>query len=70
MRNVPDRREAMIAQTSAWLTWALDNDVPVPRIPRRRVSEGGFTQLLQLPEARAAVQWWWYRTFTFLDHLG
>jgi hypothetical protein len=70
MRNVPDRREAMIAQTSAWLTWALENDVEVPRIPRRRVDEGGFGELLRLPQARAAVSWWWYRTFAYLDQLG
>ena len=70
MRNVPDRREMMIAQTSAWLTWAMDNDVRVPRIPRHRVDRGGFRELLRLPHARAAVNWWWYRTFQYLDQIG
>lgn len=61
----PDaRRRRMIAETSAWLTWALNNDVDgaLPRIPRRRVDLGGFADLLNNPGARAAVNHWWMRT--------
>lgn len=67
MRNVRDRRSEMIAQTSAWLTWALSNDVAVPRIPRRSVAAGGFSDLLRLPEARAAVHHWWAMTLDRMD---
>lgn len=69
MRNNLDRRELMIEQTSAWLTWALKEDIPVPRIPRRRVSEGGFSELLRLPGARAAVNHWWIKTFDWLERV-
>lgn len=69
MRNSYDRREYMIAETSTWLTWMLDNDIPVPRIPRRRVSDGGFTELLNLPGARMAMNVWWIRTLDWMDRL-
>lgn len=49
----------MIAETSAFLTWALRTGVEVPRIPRRRVDEGGFKQLLALPGARERIGHWW-----------
>jgi hypothetical protein len=49
----------MIAETGAFLTWALRERPDLPRIPRRRVEEGGFTTLLRMPGARAAVGRWW-----------
>lgn len=54
----------MIAETSAFLTWALARQregQAFPRIPRRRVDQGGFTSLLRQPGARAAVAHWWSR---------
>lgn len=62
-----DRRQQMIDETGAWLTWALRTDVQVPRIPRQRVDQGGYTPLLKTPGARAAVEHWWYRA---LDTVG
>ena len=59
-----DPRAAMIAQTGAFLTWAMAQDRGLPRIPRRRVDEGGFTELLQRPGARAAADRWWERTLS------
>lgn len=64
-----DRRQAMIDEHSAWLTWAQDNKIPV-KIPRRRVDEGGYSELLNLPGARAAVTHWWYRTLGAIARLG
>jgi hypothetical protein len=69
MRTVLDRRERMIAETSAFLTWALSSGVDVPRIPRRRVEEGGFARLLHLPGARTAMNYWWWRTLQAVDRL-
>ena len=57
--------ESMIAETEAFLNWALDpQGAALPRIPRRRVDQGGFTQLLRRPGARAAVIHWWQRVLT------
>jgi len=69
MRNVPDRRGQMIAETSAWLTWALANEQAVPRIPSRSVAAGGFAELLRLPEARAATRHWWSMTLDWLEQV-
>lgn len=52
----------MIAETSAFLSWALREGRDLPRIPRRRVSDGGFAMLLRMPGGRAAVAGWWNRT--------
>ncbi len=62
-----DVRGEMIRETSAFLSWALAQGSDMPRIPHRRVSEGGFSALLRLPGARAAVAGFWERT---LDRLG
>jgi len=70
MRNLPDRRERMIAETSAFLTWALANDVQLPRIPRRRVSIGGFSVYADAPGAREAMHHWWGRTLSLVERLG
>jgi hypothetical protein len=70
MRNAYDRRERMIHETSAFLTWALTSGVRLPRIPRRRVDDGGFAEMMRLPAARAAVNYWWSRTLDAVDRLG
>lgn len=57
----------MIAETSAWLTWALRTDANLPRIPARKVSEGGFSALLGLPTARVAFDHWWGRALDAVD---
>ena len=61
------RRRQMIAETSAFLTWALRHGKSYPRIPRRAVKEGGFRALLNRPGARAAAEHWWHRV---LDEFG
>ncbi len=59
----------MIDQTSAWLTWALDTNMPAPRIPTRRVDEGGFAVLQRLPGARVVFARWWADAINNLEHL-
>jgi len=67
---LPDRRQRMIDETSAFITWALRHPEHVPRIPTRRVDWGGFAALLARPGARCAVEHWWYRTFDTLKSIG
>lgn len=62
-----DARRKAIAETSAFLTWALAKERHLPRIPRRPVAQGGFTQLLNRPGARTVVRHWWGLT---LQRLG
>jgi hypothetical protein len=57
----------MIQQTSAFLTWALAEDRGLPRIPRRRVDQGGFAPLLRQPGVRQMVDRWWTRTLNLFD---
>ena len=52
-------RAQMIRETEAYLTWALAEERHLPRIPRRRVDQGGFTGLLAMPKARSIVNHWW-----------
>ena len=55
-------RRRAIAETNAFLTWAMQNDQPLPRIPRRRVDRGGFSQLLSRPNASGLIAYWWAKT--------
>jgi hypothetical protein len=54
-----DLRLEMIAETSALLTWALARDRGLPRIPTRRMDQGGFARLMGQRPARALVERWW-----------
>lgn len=64
-----DRSDQMIAETSAFLTWALSRNVQLPRIPTRRIDRGGFADLLKSPAARAAVYCWWSRALDAVDRI-
>lgn len=48
---------------SQWLTQAVESSRPYPRIPLRRVSEGGFSNLSQTPDGRVLCDGWWYLAF-------
>ena len=54
-----DARRRAIAETSAFLTWALSTDQQMPRIPRRRVDRGGFGELLKREGASTLISYWW-----------
>lgn len=51
----------------AWLNWALTQDRDLPRIPRRRVSEGGFSHLMSCEEGRRLALGWWEWAFDRVD---
>ena len=56
----------MIREHSAWLTRMLrgagGRKARAPRIPVRRVSEGGFARLMSTPAGRYRAERWWERT--------
>jgi len=54
-----DARAQAIAETNAFLSWALTTDRPLPRIPRRRVEQGGFAEMMRRPLAGKIVAHWW-----------
>jgi hypothetical protein len=58
----------MVAEHSAWLTWAIglgfgrrrrDGWDCLPRIPVRRVADGGFARLMSTPGGRYRAERWW-----------
>ena len=57
--RLPDARRKAIAETNAFLSWALSGERPVPRIPRRRVERGGFGDMMRRPMAVRIVAHWW-----------
>ncbi len=61
LRDLRFDRDQMIAETNAFLNWALAEGYGLPRIPRRRVDEGGFTELMRRPLARVITTHWWRR---------
>lgn len=56
-----DDRKAMIDETGAFLSWALSTDADLPRIPMRRVEDGGFEFVSHHRGARALAERWWHR---------
>ena len=64
------RRQEMIDHHSRFLTWALRNGVEFPRIPRRRVDEGGFGYLRKMQGAKEMVDRWWGRTLELVESVS
>ncbi|HYE02738.1 MAG TPA: hypothetical protein VD963_05845 [Phycisphaerales bacterium] len=52
---------------AAWLTRALRLATPLPRIPVRPVSAGGFEPILAKPEGRAWAESFWSGVFDHPD---
>ncbi len=65
----PDRRQEMIDETSAFITWALANPEKVPRLPVRSVHSGGFEGITQSPAARKLISGFWNRAISVIDAL-
>ena len=55
------RREAMIRETNAFLTWATSRDRGLPRVPARPTDRGGFAHVIRKPGARALARHIWHR---------
>jgi hypothetical protein len=63
--DLPARAEAMRRMHSAWLTKALQRGSKPPRIPTRKVADGGWSQLTATPEGEAWAREFWEET---LEH--
>jgi hypothetical protein len=44
---------------SAWLTRALASGRAYPRIPLKRVADGGFERVMRQPSGPAQAERWW-----------
>ena len=44
---------------SRWLTHAVTTRRPYPRIPTRRVADGGFDRMMRLEHGPARASKWW-----------
>ncbi|MCH7791575.1 MAG: hypothetical protein IID31_04755 [Planctomycetes bacterium] len=58
-RFIPDPAQRFRREHERWLTRALASGRPLPRIPIRAISLGGFDRLLAAPRGRHAVSRWW-----------
>ena len=62
--------QRMILQHARWLTWAMQSDLPQPRIPVRKVSDGGFAKLMSSPSGRRRAERWWDRALERVEDEG
>ncbi len=69
-RNPERRAEAMRRTHSRFLSAAVLSADQFPRIPVRRVDQGGFATLMSRPRGRAAAAAWWNRAFEKLPDSG
>ncbi|MBM4108168.1 MAG: hypothetical protein FJ255_05075 [Phycisphaerae bacterium] len=52
---------------SQWLTRALAGERGYPRIPTRRVADGGWSEFMSTPEGRRFAENWWASTLAQVD---
>lgn len=64
--EIRDLRRDMIQDTNRFLTWALQQEREMPRIPIRRVEKGGFDRLMSIPGASKLAGRWWGRTLDLI----
>ncbi len=58
-KRLEEAGELARRQHSQWLTRVLASAQPVPRIPVRRVDEGGFTPQMQRKHGPGHAETWW-----------
>lgn len=52
----------------SWLSQAMSGHLAgIPRIPVKRVSEGGFSGLMRTIEGRAWAERWWDSAWAYFD---
>lgn len=61
-RSMLSTGQRMAMEHSAWLTRVLGSRHQPPRIPVRKVSEGGFAAMMATPSGRFRAERWWERT--------
>ncbi len=68
-KKIIDAGERYRAQHSAFLTFALRTTRRIPRIPRKRADEGGYSGLLKLESGQKRASQWWSVAIMKLDDL-
>lgn len=61
-KNTLNPGQRMILEHARWLSWALRHRRRLPRIPVRKVSEGGFARLMATRRGREFAADWWDET--------
>ncbi|HAI10734.1 MAG TPA: hypothetical protein DCM28_03460 [Phycisphaerales bacterium] len=57
----PQTPRQMIESTNRYLSFMLNGKRRIPRIPRRRVDQGGFDWIRNRPGAKALAEHFWNR---------
>lgn len=58
-KSLEDAGELARRQHSQWLTDALETGKDVPRIPLRRVDQGGFSRHMERKTGPGRAEQWW-----------
>jgi hypothetical protein len=59
--------ERFRAEHSRWLTHAMLSGKRYPRIPTRKVSQGGFDAMMSRPDGPHTAERWWIAAFQRVD---
>lgn len=65
--DLPTPAERMRRTHEMWLGRALRATEQPPRIPVRRVDQGGFAALLAVPGGRERAAQWWLDVFALVE---
>lgn len=66
-RRLTDAGERFRAEHSRFLTLALRSGRKYPRIPTKRVDQGGFSGLMKLSEGEKRASMWWTAAMNRVD---
>jgi hypothetical protein len=65
--DLPPLAEAYRRVHEAWLTRAVRSGRTYPRIPLKRVDQGGFDGMVKTPRGRAMADRWWMTALERVD---
>ena len=65
--DLSSKADAFRRTHERWLSRALHSPTSPPRIPIRRVDEGGFDSLLSRPRGQEVAARWWRMAFARVD---
>ncbi len=65
--DVPSLGETYRRVHEAWLSRAVESGHPYPRIPLRKVEDGGFSGLVRRPGGRMLTEMWWMAALDRVD---
>lgn len=65
--DLPDKAALFRRAHERWLTRAMASPRAYPRIPLRRVADGGFAPLVSRPGGRERAERWWAMALERVD---